>query len=54
MHCTDCRARIDVETDRHLIVTEQLVEPEMGLEGSDGRVYCETCMDPTVTTLARS
>lgn len=52
MHCHDCHRPIDPETDRHLVVTERLVAPEWGVEGSDGRVLCADCMDPQVATLA--
>lgn len=52
MKCHDCNATIDPETDRHLVVTERLVAPEWGVEGSDGAVYCEACMEPQCVTLA--
>ena len=52
MRCDECRARIDPETDRHLIVTERLVAPDLGVEGSDGQVLCADCMDPQIATLA--
>lgn len=52
MNCDDCEAIIDPETDRHLIITERLVAPEWGVEGTDGRALCESCMDPQCATLA--
>lgn len=52
MRCHDCDTKIDPETDTHLIVSERLVSPEWGVEGSDGRVLCEECMDPQAATLS--
>lgn len=52
MRCDDCEALIDPETDRHLLVSERLVAPDLGVEGSDGRTLCERCMDPQCATLA--
>lgn len=52
MHCHDCERPIDPETDRHVVVTEQLVAPDLGLEGSDGRVLCADCADADEALLA--
>lgn len=52
MRCADCDRKIDPETDRHLVVREQLVAPDLGLEGADGQVLCRDCMDPQVARLA--
>lgn len=43
MRCDDCHGVIDPETDRHVEVVETHVAPDLGLEGSDGRVLCEEC-----------
>jgi hypothetical protein len=52
MRCARCEAKIDPETDRHLVVREELVAPDLGLEGVDGGALCESCMNPEVATLA--
>lgn len=52
MHCDSCDRKIDPETDRHLVVSERLVAPDWGVEGSDGAAYCADCMGPQMATLA--
>jgi len=52
MHCHDCDTTIDPETDRYTEVVETLVAPDLGLEGSDGRVLCAECADTDEALLA--
>lgn len=52
MNCDDCGAKIDPETDRHALVTEQLVAPDLGSELADGRAVCGDCADVSDARLA--
>lgn len=51
MHCGGCGRVIDPETDRHLEVVERIHAPDLGLEGAEGAIYCEACMDLRVANL---
>jgi len=48
MRCGDCHWRIHPETDRHVIVREQMVAPNLGSEATDGRALCADCGDDRV------
>lgn len=52
MRCGECHRPIDPETDRHVEVVETHVAPDLGLEGSDGRVLCVDCRPPDEKLLA--
>lgn len=52
MNCDDCGTEIDPETDRHAIVREQLVAPDLGVEDVDGRALCADCGDVADARLA--
>lgn len=54
MHCDDCNAVIDPETDRHLLTRERLVAPQVTAEDVVARsTLCESCMEPTFATLSK-
>lgn len=52
MNCDTGIAQIDPETDRHAIVREQLVAPDLGTEADRGRALCADCGDVADARLA--
>lgn len=50
----NCNRKIDPETDRHVLVSEELVAPDLGLEDTAGRVLCADCGDVDEARLAPS
>lgn len=52
MKCDNCEAVIDPETDRHALVREQLVAPDLGTERATGKALCGGCADVSDSRLA--
>lgn len=52
MRCDDCGVRIDPETDRHAIVYEKFIAPDLGTERAAGELLCVDCGDVEDARLA--